>query len=345
MTPELHIFWLAASLFLSFFLQPGFLLIQTGFSRANSVVSVLMKNLTVLFLGSFAFFFIGYAFFFSPDASGFFLGTWARPVGEIGLLSALVESIFAAVPAAIVLGAVAGRTRFPAFAIFALLVCAFIYPVLGKWTSTGWLKQMGFHDFAGGASIHALAGWLALAGILIIGPRIGKFGPDKKPRAMPGHNILLAGLGLVFLWLGFSGIEMARLGEIKKIASVLVNVHFAGAAGALSALVFSWILAKKPDPSLTLNGALGGLVAVAAGSDVFSLEASIGIGLFGGILVSAGVIFLESVLHLDDPVGVVSIHALAGTWGLLAVGLFAPTGLFHGGGFGLLLTQGISTLR
>lgn len=341
MTPDSQTFWLFLSLFFALFLQPGFLLLQTGFSRANTVVSVLMKNFAVFSAGGLVFFFVGYSILFSPGPDLLHIGGWVRPSSDGELLRALFETVLAVLPAGIVLGAIAGRTRFAAFAIFGVCVSAFIYPAAAKWISNGWLARLGFHDFAGGTAIHSLAGWLALAGVIVVGPRLGKFGPDKKPRAMPGHHILMAGLGLFFLWIGLLAILPGRMTDPHRLGSLLVNGHLSGAAGAVSALVFSWILARKPDPSLTLNGAIGGLVAVAAGADLFSPEAALIVGLASGLIIAAGVIFLESVLHLDDPVGVVSIHALAGTWGTLAVGLFGPSGLFHGGGFHSLLIQAI----
>ncbi len=255
-------------------------------------------------------------------------------------------------------GAMAGRTKFSAYLTYSVFICAFIYPIFGSWAwggllnGGGWLENLStpFVDFAGSTVVHSIGGWLALAGAIILGPRIGKFSPDGSSKAIPGHNITLAALGVFILWFGWFGFNAGSTttgnGEIGRIA---VTTNLAAAAGAIAAMIAIWLYDKKPDASMALNGALAGLVAITAGCYTVTPMGAIVIGAVGGVLVVFSVIFIDQVLKIDDPVGAVSVHGVNGAWGTLACGLFgaekalgiadANSGLFYGGGMSQLITQ------
>jgi Amt family ammonium transporter len=264
----------------------------------------------------------------------------------------IFQTVFAATAATIVSGAMAERTKFSGYLIYSVFISVFIYPIFGSWAwgslleGSGWLENLGFTDFAGSTVVHSIGGWLALAGAVVLGPRIGKYSPDKKARAIPGHNIALAALGVFILWFGWFGFNPGSTtfgdGDIGRIA---VTTNLSAAAGAISAMFTSWIISKKPDGSMMLNGALAGLVAITAGCASISPVNSIFIGLIAGILVVLSVFFIDNVLKVDDPVGAVSVHAVNGAWGTLAVGLFATDGgLFSGGGIKLLGVQALGVI-
>ena len=261
----------------------------------------------------------------------------------------IFQTVFAGTAATIVSGAMAERTKFVGYLAYSVFICAFIYPIFGSWAwgslldGGGWLENLGFNDFAGSTVVHSVGGWLALAGAIVLGPRIGKYGPDGKARAIPGHNIAIAALGVFILWFGWFGFNPGSTtfgdGNIGRIA---VTTNLAAAAGAIAAMLTSWIVEKKPDGSMMLNGALAGLVGITAGCASVSPFGSIAIGLGAGTLVVLSVIFIDRILKVDDPVGAVSVHGVCGAFGTLAVGLFAVDGgLFYGGGFKLL---GVQTL-
>jgi len=360
---NLNIVWTAVAAFLVFFMQAGFAMVEAGFTRAKNSVNIIMKNLMDFSIGTMVFFFIGFGLMFGVS-NGFFGTTDFMISGVFGdgahwnYTFLIFQTVFAGTAATIVSGAMAGRTKFKAYLTYSVFICAFIYPVFGSWAwggllnGGGWLENLTvpFCDFAGSTVVHSIGGWLALAGAIVLGPRIGKYARNGESRAIPGHNINLAALGVFILWFGWFGFNPGSTtvgnGEIGRVA---VTTNLAAAAGAFSAMIMSWILFKKPDVSMALNGALAGLVAITAGCYTVTPMGSLVIGLAGGVLVVLSVIFIDKVLKIDDPVGAVSVHGVCGAWGTIACGLFnaekvlgigdANGGLLYGGGFGQLTTQ------
>jgi Amt family ammonium transporter len=349
---NLNVVWTCVAAFLVFFMQAGFAMVESGFTRAKNTVNILMKNLMDFAFGSVAFFLIGFGLMFGVT-NGFF-GTslfglagidWSGADWNFSFL--IFQTVFAATAATIVSGAMAERTKFKAYLVYSVFISAFIYPIFGSWAwgglleGGGWLENLGFVDFAGSTVVHSVGGWLALAGAIVLGPRIGKYGKDGKPRAIPGHSLSLAALGVFILWFGWFGFNPGSTtvgdGEIGRVA---VTTNLAGAIGAITAMMTSWLISKKPDASMTLNGALAGLVAITAGCYSVSGMGALAIGGIAGIIVVLSVYFIEFVLKVDDPVGAVSVHAVCGAWGTMAVGLFAiDGGLFYGGGLTQLGAQ------
>jgi Amt family ammonium transporter len=344
--------WTAVAAFLVFFMQAGFAMVESGFTRAKNAVNILMKNLMDFSIGTIAFFFVGFGLMFGVTSGGLF-GTTLFGLSGIEDGAAwewtflIFQTVFAATAATIVSGAMAERTKFTSYLLYSLFITLLIYPVFGHWAwggllaGAGWLEGLGFLDFAGSTVVHSVGGWLALAGAITLGPRIGKYGPDGTPRAIMGHNIPIAALGVLILWFGWFGFNpgstTAAGGAIGFIA---VTTNIAAAAGAISAMFVSWIIFKKSDASMTLNGALAGLVAITAGCDGVSPVGALAIGLVGGALVVGAVLFVDRVLRVDDPVGAVSVHGVCGTWGTIAVGLFnTEKGLLYGGGASQLGVQ------
>lgn len=354
---NLDIVWTCVAAFLVFFMQAGFAMVETGFTRAKNVVNIMMKNLMDFSIGSLAFFFLGFGLMFGvtngvfgTTGFGFAGADWAGADWDFTFL--IFQTVFAATAATIVSGAMAERTKFVGYLIYSLVICAFIYPVFGSWAwgglgdGGGWLENLGFIDFAGSTVVHSIGGWLALAGALVLGPRIGKYGPDGKPKAIPGHNIALAALGVFILWFGWFGFNPGSTtvgsGEIGRIA---VTTNLSAVAGAVFAMFTSWILSKKPDGTMALNGALAGLVGITAGCFSVSGIGAVIIGAVAGVLVVLSVRFFDSVVKVDDPVGAVSVHGVCGAWGTLAVGLFAiDGGLFYGGGVSQLGIQALGVV-
>lgn len=354
---NLDIVWTLVAACLVFFMQAGFAMVETGFTRAKNAVNILMKNLMDFSIGSVAFWIVGFALMFG--ASNGFFGTsgfagsgsvWSGDgSGDFNFTFLIFQTVFAATAATIVSGAMAERTKFRGYLIYSVVICAFIYPVFGHWVwGGGWLASLDtpFIDFAGSTVVHSMGGWLALAGALVLGPRIGKYGPDGKPKAIPGHSLPLAALGVFILWFGWFGFNagstVAGIGDIGRIA---VTTNLAAAAGAILAMATSWILSKKPDASMALNGALAGLVAITAGCFSVSGWGALAIGAIAGIIVVFSVRVFDSVFKIDDPVGAISVHGIAGAWGTLAVGLFAVDGgAFYGGGASLLGTQALGVV-
>jgi ammonium transporter, Amt family len=262
--------------------------------------------------------------------------------------------VFAATAATIVSGAMAERTKFVSYLAYSLGISVFIYPVFGSWAwnglwadynggTSGWLEGLGFLDFAGSTVVHSLGGWLALAGAIVLGPRLGKYGPDGSPRALPGHSLPLAALGVFILWLGWFGFNpgSTTTGD-GSVGYIAVTTNLAAAAGAVAAMCTAWAVLGKPDGSMSLNGALAGLVSITAPCDAVSPMAAVLIGGIGGVLVVLSVLFIDRVLKVDDPVGAVSVHGVCGAWGTLSAGLFnLDSGLFYGGGFAQLGVQAI----
>lgn len=348
--------WMLIAAFLVFFMQAGFAMVEIGFTRAKNAANILMKNLMDFSIGSIAYYIIGFGIMFGADkmglfgSSGFFLSglTANNPEGAWQLAFWMFQAVFAATAATIVSGAMAERTQFKSYLFYSVFLTAFIYPVVGHWIwGGGWLSNIGMIDFAGSTVVHSVGGWAALIGAIILGPRIGKYTADGKANAIPGHNLPLAALGVFILWFGWFGFNpgSTTAGTDASIAAIAVTTNLAAAAGAIFAMATVWILFGKPDLSMSLNGALAGLVAITAGCANVSPMSAIFIGAIAGIIVVFSVEFIDKILKIDDPVGAVSVHGVCGAFGTIAVGLFAQesfggsNGLFFGGGSELLITQ------
>ncbi|MFP3090603.1 ammonium transporter [Treponema sp. TIM-1] len=352
--------WLFLGASLVFIMQAGFAMVETGLTRAKNATNIVMKNLMDFCFGAIVYWAIGWGFMYGTDALGGLIGTsdfFKGPMGDPSFYRDwFFQVVFAATAATIVSGAMAERTQFKSYLIYTCFISAIIYPISGHWIwGGGWLANLGFHDFAGSTVVHSVGGWAALMGALVLGPRQGKYvkGPDGviAIRAFPGHNIPLAMLGVFLLWFGWYGFNGASTlsGTSPDIARVCVTTTLAASAGAIGALIFSWLWFKKPDASMTMNGALAGLVAITAPCGVVSPGASIVIGLIGGVLVVLSVEFIDKVLKIDDPVGASSVHLTCGIWGTLAVGIWGnvegtAVGLLHGGGFGQLGVQALGII-
>jgi Amt family ammonium transporter len=331
--------WTLVAAALVFFMQAGFAMVETGFTRAKSAVNIMMKNLMDFSMGSLFFWAIGFGIMFGATktgwfgTSGFFLSDYTVGGDPWVLAFWMFQCVFAATAATIVSGAMAERTKFTGYLIYSAFLCAFIYPVFGSWAwgsllnGNGWLEGLGFIDFAGSTVVHSIGGWAALAGAVVLGPRIGKYGKDGKPRAIPGHNIPLAALGVFILWMGWFGFNPgSTTAGITDIAMIFVNTNLAAAAGAVFAMLTSWVIFKKPEIGMSLNGSLAGLVGITAGCANVTPGSSIIIGAIAGVLVVLSVLFFDRI-HVDDPVGAVSVHGVCGAWGTLAAGLFNMEGV------------------
>ena len=348
--------WLILAAALVFFMQAGFAMVETGLTRAKNASNILMKNLMDFSAGAVAFWAIGWAFMYGVSKG--FIGTnqfFLSGADSSMFRDWMFQVVFAATAATIVSGAMAERTKFSSYLVYSVFVSALIYPISGGWiwNGGGWLAELGFHDFAGSTVVHSVGGWIALAGAAILGARKGKYSivnGKKTAKAIPGHNMPLAALGVFILWFGWYGFNAGSTlsGTDLSIGAVAVTTTLAASAGAIAAMSTSWIWFGKPDASMSLNGALAGLVGITAGCAVATPFGSILIGLIAGILVVASVEFVDKVLHIDDPVGAVSVHGVCGAWGTLAVGLFANTddmkGLFYGGGVGQLGVQALGVV-
>lgn len=330
--------WTLVAAFLVFFMQAGFAAVEAGFTRAKNCVNILMKNLFDFSFGSIAFWAVGFGLMFGKSAggfigtSGFFLSDFAVDKDPWLFAFWMFQCVFAATSATIVSGAMAERMKFPSYLIASGVVCAIIYPIFGGWAwgslfkGGGWLEGLGFIDFAGSTVVHSIGGWVGLAGAVALGPRIGKYGDDGKARAIPGHNLPLATIGVFILWFGWFGFNPgSTTAAITDIAMIAVNTNLAAAAGSISAMAVSWKLYGKPDLGMSLNGALAGLVAITAGCANVSPASAVMIGLIGGALVVFSVLFFDKI-RVDDPVGAVSVHGVCGAWGTLAAGLFNQAG-------------------
>ncbi|MDC7125997.1 MAG: ammonium transporter [Spirochaetales bacterium] len=351
--------WLVLAAALVFFMQAGFAMVEVGLTRAKNAGNIIMKNLMDFSVGAVAYFALGWAFMYGATAGGF-IGT--DQFFLIGADSSLLRDwffqvVFAATAATIVSGAMAERTKFTSYLLYSVFISAIIYPVSGHWiwSGVGWLGNLGFHDFAGSTVVHSVGGWAALAGAITLGPRMGKYvevNGKKVSKAIQGHNMPLAALGVFILWFGWYGFNCGSTlsGTDLSIAHVAVTTTLAASTGAIGAMITSWVQFGKPDPSMSLNGALAGLVGITAGCAVASPVGALIIGLVAGILVVMSVEFIDKVLHIDDPVGAVSVHGVCGVWGTLAVGLFATpgsldhAGLFYGGGVYQLGVQALGVI-
>ena len=332
---NLNYVWTLIAACLVFFMQAGFAMVESGFTRAKSAVNIMMKNLMDFSMGSIAFWAIGFGLMFGTSGTGwfgtdgFFLSGWEGPDGDQWVLAFwMFQCVFAATAATIVSGAVAERTKFVGYLVYSVVLCAFIYPVFGSWAwgsllnGGGWLEGMGFIDFAGSTVVHSVGGWAALAGTIVLGPRLGKYGKNGEVRAIPGHNIPMAAIGVFILWLGWFGFNpgSTTTGD-SSIAMIFVTTNLSAAAGAICAMFASWIMFQKPDIGMSLNGALAGLVGITAGCANVSPTSAIIIGAISGILVVLSVVTIDK-MHIDDPVGAISVHGVCGAWGTLAAGLF-----------------------
>lgn len=365
--------WFLLGAALVFWMQAGFAMVETGFTRAKNTGNIIMKNLMDFCIGTVVFILIGFGLFLGENA---FFGLIGKPNWQIFTDYAnfdwsgfVFNLVFCATTATIVSGAMAERTKFLSYCVYSAIISAVIYPIEAHWTwGGGWLAQLGFHDFAGSNCIHMVGGICALIGAAMVGPRIGKFTKDKTGKvtevhAFPGHNIPIGALGVFILWLGWYGFNGAAATSVSQLGTIFVTTTIAPAVATVTCMIFTWIKYGKPDVSLCLNASLAGLVAITAPCDVTdALGASI-IGLVAGLLVVFGVWFLDQKLHIDDPVGAVAVHGFNGIWGTLAVGLFANpsvpgygiankageqlAGLFYGGGFeclGLQLLGMVATI-
>jgi Amt family ammonium transporter len=346
------ILWTLMAGFLVFFMQAGFAMVETGFTRAKNAGNIIMKNTMDFCVGSVLYLLFGYGLMYGAKkwgligTTGFFDPT---QIGEGYFI--FFQTVFCATAATIVSGAMAERTKFVSYLLYSAVISLIIYPIVGAWTwGGGWLAEMGFHDFAGSTVVHSVGGWCALVGTMILGPRIGKFNKDRSPNAIPGHSITLGALGVFILWFGWFGFNPgSTVALVPEIGDIAMTTNLAAATGGLSAMFLSWIRFKKPDVGLTLNGVLGGLVAITAGCAVVSNTGALAIGIVAGIIVVYGVTILEKVFRIDDPVGAVPVHLMNGVFGTLAVGLFAipdnfggiPAGLFYGGDLSQLGIQAI----
>ena len=351
---------------LVFFMQPGFALVEAGFIRTKNTANVLMKNLVDFMFGSILFWFIGFGLMFGiggfVGAPHFFNLEAMDKIIDNGLPIEgflIFQTVFCATAATIVSGAMAERTKFSMYLVYTVFISVLIYPVSGHWTwGGGWLmngdegsfmmRTFGttFHDFAGSTVVHSVGGWIALVGAAILGPRIGKYGKDGKSRAIPGHSLTLACLGVFILWFGWfwfnpgSQLAAATSGDQTAISHVFLTTNLAACAGGFFALVASWMKYGKPSLSLTLNGVLAGLVGITAGCDLVSPFGSVLIGAICGVVMIFAVDFIDHVLKIDDPVGASSVHGVCGCLGTILTGLFATEeGLFYGGGSSFLLAQ------
>ncbi len=323
--------WLVLCAALVFFMQAGFSMVEAGLTRAKNAGNILMKNLMDFSAGAIMFWAVGWAFMYGGSAAGF-IGTnqfFLTGAAASTFRDWMFQVVFAATAATIVSGAMAERTKFSGYLVYSVFITGLVYPVSGHWiwSGTGWLGNMGFHDFAGSTVVHSVGAWAALIGAIMIGPRTGKYirkNGQISVKAIQGHNLPLAALGVFILWFGWYGFNAGSTlsGTDLDIAYVAVTTTLAAATGAIGSMTTSWILFGKPDPSMALNGALAGLVGITAGCWVLSPVESVIVGLIAGILVIFSVEFFDKVLHIDDPVGAISVHGICGVWGTLAVGIF-----------------------
>ncbi|MGB2929168.1 MAG: ammonium transporter [Desulfobacterales bacterium] len=326
--------WTLIAAALVFFMQAGFALVECGFTRAKNAINIMMKNLMDFSMGSLAFWAVGFGIMFGVTntgwfgTSGFFLSDFKVGGDPWVLAFWMFQVVFCATAATIVSGAMAERTKFIGYLLYSIVISALIYPVFGSWAwgslfnGNGWLEGLGFIDFAGSTVVHSVGGWAALAGAVVLGPRMGKYAKDGSIKPILGHNIPLAALGVFILWLGWFGFNPGSTTAANKdIAMIFVNTNLAAAAGAIFAMFTSWIKFGKPEISMSLNGALAGLVAITSPCATVTPLSSIIIGAIAGIIVVLSVLFFDKI-RVDDPVGAISVHGVNGAWGTLAAGIF-----------------------
>lgn len=361
--------WMLLAAMLVFWMQPGFALCEAGFTRSKNTANILFKNFVDFMLGSVLFFFVGFGFMFGSDGAGFIgapnwgdLSFYKSDLPVEGFL--MFETVFCATSATIVSGAMAERTKFSMYIVYSFFISLIIYPVEGHWTwGGGWLCNNAaesfmmttfghvFHDFAGSAIVHSVGGVLALIGAIALGPRRGKYDANGKSRAIPGHSLILAALGVFILWMGWFGFnpgsQLAATGEVNRIAisHVFLTTNLAAACGGIATMFITWMKYGKPSFSLTLNGVLAGLVGITAGCDAVDAWGAIIIGLVCGTVLVYAIEFIDRKLHIDDPVGASSVHGVCGILGTLMTGLFSVSeGLFYGHGWGFLGAEAFGIL-
>jgi len=359
LTEQLDTLWLLIAAVLVFFMQAGFAMVEAGFTRAKNASNIIMKNLMDFSIGSFLFFIAGFGLMYGENIAGLIGGSgFLNPTTLDTPVNILFQTVFCATAATIVSGAMAERTKFVSYLIYSAFISLIIYPIAGHWLwGGGWLSGLGMIDFAGSTLVHSVGGWAALVGAKLLGPRIGKYKKDGTPNAIPGHNIIIGALGVFILWFGWFGFNPgSTLALDVSIGHIAMTTNLSAAMGAITVMFLSWIRFGKPDVSMTLNGALGGLVAITAGCANVSMWGAIAIGVIAGVVVTFGIGFVEKTLRIDDPVGAVTVHGLCGATGTLAVGLFAEAsvgeltgmgainGLFYGGGWSQLGVQALGVL-
>lgn len=365
---DADLLWLMVAGFLVFFMQAGFAYVETGFSRKKNAVNILMKNISDFLVGSVGYWMLGFSLMFGPQViAGFGVGMPqffdkllespdGKPIAfNYGFL--FFQMVFAGTAATIVSGAMAERTKFISYVVFSFICSTLIYPLFGSlvWSNLfdakniGWLAKHNFIDFAGSTVVHSLGGWMGLAGTIALGPRIGKFGAHHDVKPILGHNMSMSVLGMFILWFGWFGFNPGSTGAIKdgSFAVIAITTNLAACTGGMAAIIMSWMLFKRPDVSMVVNGILGGLVAITAGCNNVDARGAAAIGAIAGVLVVYGVLLLDW-LKIDDPVGAVSVHGMCGAWGTLAIGFFAnpnygggPAGIFYGGGAAQLGAQAL----
>ncbi len=341
---SINTMWILIGTVLVFFMQAGFAMVETGFTRAKNAGNIIMKNLMDFACGTIVFWLLGFGLMFAEN-NGFIGGLQIFIGGDgVDYATLMFQTVFCATAATIVSGAMAERTKFSSYLIYSIVISLVIYPISGHWIwGGGWLSALGFHDFAGSTAVHMVGGVAALCGAKILGPRIGKFGKDGKPKAITGHSLTLGALGvfiLWFCWFGFNGgSTVAMDGDNAMLASkVFYTTNLAAATATVATMIFTWIKYKKPDVSMTLNGSLAGLVAITAGCDLVEPWAAAVIGVIAGIVVVLVVELMDKVLKIDDPVGAVAVHCACGALGTLLTGIFANADAGLPGGGGLVYT-------
>ena len=344
--------WVLLASILVFFMQAGFAMVETGFTRAKNAGNIVMKNLMDFCLGSVVFWALGFGIMFGTDMGGlvgrpdfFVRGDYSTTFHTTTFL--MFQTVFCATAATIVSGAMAERTKFASYCVYSVVISGLIYPISGHWIwGNGWLAQLGFHDFAGSTAVHMVGGLAALAGAWLLGPRIGKYDADGKAHAITGHSLTLGALGvfiLWFAWFGFNGgSTVSATGDeaLTAMGSVIFNTNLAAAVATNVTMLLTWFRYGKPDISMTLNGSLGGLVAITAGCDVVSPAGAFWIGLISAFILVYGIEFIDQKLKVDDPVGAIGVHGLCGAAGTILTGVFAlDGGLLYGGGAHMTLIQ------
>ena len=353
--------WTLIAGMLVMLMQAGFAMVETGFTRAKNACNIMMKNLMDFSIGSLAYWVVGFGIMFGAGnmffgTSGFFLNDTGETFASLSWSTVpltckyFFQMVFAATAATIVSGAMAERTKFSGYLIFSVVISALIYPIVGHWIwGGGWLAGIGMWDFAGSTVVHSTGAWIALTGAIVLGPRLGKYNKDGSSNAIPGHSLVFASLGVFLLWFGWYGFNPgSTMGAVTDIAHIAMTTTLAASAASIAAMFTAWGMFKKPDISMALNGALAGLVGITAGCAFVSAGSAVIIGIVAGILVVCAVVFIDKTLHIDDPVGAISVHGVCGAWGTIAVGLFAQdvfcpgttgNGLLFGGGVKLLASQ------
>lgn len=358
MFQSVDVIWVLIAAALVFFMQAGFAMVETGFTRAKNAGNIIMKNLMDFSIGSLVFWILGFGLMFGASQSGViglpgFFATGDGVVESLpGPVFLIFQTVFCATAATIVSGAMAERTKFISYCLYSLALSAIVYPISGHWIwGGGWLSQLGFHDFAGSTAVHMVGGVAALVGAKILGPRIGKYDKNGKAKAIPGHSLTLGALGVFILWFGWFGFNpgstVSATGDdtLISMGSIFITTNLSAAAAATVGMIITWIRYKKPDVSMTLNAALGGLVAITAGCDAVSPVGAVIIGAIAAFVIVFGIEFIDKVLKIDDPVGAIGVHGLCGAVGTILVGVLAlDGGLLYGGGLHYVGVQALGVV-